>query len=62
MFKLVIDPTRCSGEGMCVESCPAQVYTRENGTVARKDAEDCMECGTCVELCPGEAIRIEEED
>jgi len=42
----------------CLNVCPADVYTEENGTI-NIDFENCLECGTCRICCPKGAIKWE---
>ncbi len=47
-------PDRCTGCGICIESCPARALARTpEGILA--DPERCRHCGRCVEVCPSEA-------
>ena len=40
----------CSSCGVCIESCPAQCITMENGKV-HWDKAACQECDTCLKAC-----------
>jgi pyruvate formate lyase activating enzyme len=45
---------RCSGCGICIDSCPQQALERTpQGIVANPDR--CVHCGRCVQVCPFEA-------
>jgi pyruvate formate lyase activating enzyme len=47
-------PERCTGCGLCIDSCPAGALARgAEGIVA--DAVTCRHCGRCAEICPGGA-------
>ncbi len=57
-LKLVIDPGRCTGCGLCYDSCPVGTIVKENG-VCRVVHDGCVQCMCCHELCPENAIDIE---
>ncbi len=47
---------KCSGCGLCAESCPAQAISRENLKVT--DAKKCISCMRCVARCPQSARKV----
>jgi uncharacterized Fe-S center protein len=47
----VIDLSRCTGCGQCVEACPFKVLSLVEEKVMR-DEEKCMSCNHCLYLCP----------
>ena len=48
---------RCSNERICLNICPAKVYTEEEGKEEIHIAfENCLECGTCRIACTDNAI------
>jgi len=47
-----IDPDRCKGCGLCLESCPAGAITGRNGEAHHIDERLCVRCGACLEACP----------
>lgn len=51
-----VDESRCTGCGICVESCPGNAITVDGG-VAVIDMDTCIRCGECHEFCPQDAIR-----
>ncbi|MHB8111167.1 MAG: 4Fe-4S dicluster domain-containing protein [Syntrophorhabdaceae bacterium] len=51
-----ISRTLCTDCGECVEICPYEVFSRDDGTVVVRVPEDCIECGSCVEHCEFNAI------
>lgn len=53
-----IDTELCNGCGACVDICPAEAITIQDGK-ARIDEEKCLECGVCVDECPQDAISVE---
>ncbi|MBM7623074.1 RnfABCDGE type electron transport complex subunit B [Sporohalobacter salinus] len=49
----------CVGCGVCVDECPVDAISGENGEVHNIDSEVCIECENCVGACPTEAIETE---
>ncbi len=47
----VIDLSRCTGCGKCVEACPFMALSLVEDRIAR-DEEKCMNCNDCLYLCP----------
>lgn len=57
--RVVIDPARCLGCGMCAYVCVSDAvrgHDRETGYVWEYDPARCAFCGRCVERCPGGAL------
>jgi NAD-dependent dihydropyrimidine dehydrogenase PreA subunit len=50
-----VDSTRCNGCGACLDACPQQAITIQNG-LAVIDQALCTQCGACAEICPAGAI------
>jgi len=48
---------RCTGCGICIESCQADAITLVNGK-ARIDHNICQGCALCIAVCPEEAISV----
>ncbi|MFZ5571117.1 MAG: nitroreductase family protein [Thermodesulfobacteriota bacterium] len=60
--RLTVLEDKCSGCGRCVQSCPIQLLTVENGKMRdnrRYDWFRCIACENCVAVCPQQAIRID---
>ena len=70
----VVDPTLCTGCGLCAKTCPNSIISIENalrtvhvvcsnkekGAVARKQCKvACIGCMKCEKACPHDAIHIE---
>ena len=55
-----IDTALCSGCGICVLSCPMDVFrlNREEKKAVIAYPEDCMLCGWCVIDCPEDAVTL----
>ncbi len=55
----VVNPKRCSGCCICVESCPygARVFDDELGFV-KVESFICQGCGVCVSICPNGATEL----
>ncbi|QYZ78367.1 4Fe-4S dicluster domain-containing protein [Methanofollis formosanus] len=54
----VVDADLCVGCETCVDECPVEAITMEDG-IAVIDKDLCTDCGTCVDVCPAEAIQME---
>jgi len=52
---LYVDSQRCTGCGLCVETCPTGAI-RLIGGVAHIETDLCQECAACVSSCPEQAI------
>ncbi|MDA8424937.1 MAG: 4Fe-4S binding protein [Treponema sp.] len=46
-----LDPEKCAGCSLCVESCPTEAISVKSGP-ASIDPERCIDCGECVRVCP----------
>jgi Fe-S-cluster-containing hydrogenase component 2 len=55
-----VDKERCTGCGVCVESCPAGAISIEDA-VAVMHMEECIRCGVCHDVCPVGCLRHESE-
>ena len=53
-----IDPYRCTGCGVCAQSCMNDVIRMKGGNAYVAYPEDCSACFACEEDCPREAIII----
>ncbi len=51
-----IDPYRCTGCGVCVQSCMNDVIRMKRGKAVIVYQEDCGACFACEMDCPREAI------
>jgi len=54
--RAVVDPSGCTGCGICQELCPQGAVRVSH--VAAIDPERCTGCGICVQYCPQGAIRL----
>jgi NAD-dependent dihydropyrimidine dehydrogenase PreA subunit len=55
---LKLETDACTGCGRCLEVCPHQVFTLENGKSQVIHQDRCMECGACAQNCPCGAITV----
>jgi len=53
-----IDPDSCIGCGLCLEVCPAETLSMQDGRAVVSGGYS-MECGHCEAICPVDAIRVE---
>jgi NAD-dependent dihydropyrimidine dehydrogenase PreA subunit len=56
----VIDPTLCTGCGVCVERCPTDAVTLDDAGTAVRHRDSCIGCGVCARFCPENAIALEQ--
>jgi NAD-dependent dihydropyrimidine dehydrogenase PreA subunit len=59
MYVVTVDQDLCTGCGACVEACPAQIFSIENGK-AVASSDECLGCQGCVSVCPVSAISVVE--
>ncbi len=60
-MNIIIDKTKCSKCGICVEECPATVFELKNYAEAACP-EFCNSCGHCAAICPSNAIKCSEDN
>ena len=60
MTKITIDPQSCSGCGLCVLSCPADVIRLDAAAKIAVVAygQDCQVCYLCEDDCPTHSISL----
>ncbi|MCK4723199.1 MAG: 4Fe-4S binding protein [Dehalococcoidia bacterium] len=54
---LKIDTDKCVGCGACVDVCPQEAISIQNG-IAIIDQKLCMQCGNCTVTCPADAVYV----
>lgn len=52
-----VDTELCTGVGTCIDRCPMDALSMENGFAAVK-LNRCIGCGLCVPVCPEDAISM----
>lgn len=57
----VINKSKCTACGLCVDACPEEVLALINGELVLEKPEDCIYCAICEETCPENAVRCEFE-
>lgn len=55
---LYVEKDWCKGCGICVEFCPKDVLEINNGKIAIKNLDACIQCGLCELRCPDYAIYL----
>lgn len=56
-----IDKDKCIGCGVCIDSCPENAISINNGK-ANINQNECTYCGKCFEACTQQAIRPNREN
>ena len=57
-FEPRFNPDRCLACETCLERCPAEALTLEEGQVPAADLDRCFGCAVCATGCPSEAITM----
>ena len=52
----VIDATKCTLCGICVDACPEEVLAIEAGSLVFTHPEQCTLCAECETVCPENAV------
>lgn len=66
LAKMTVNPARCKGCGLCVQTCPKKIIALEKNLNAKgyhparvREMEKCIGCGMCALMCPDCAITVE---
>lgn len=51
---------KCTGDGVCVDICPVDVFELQDGIAIAANDQDCIGCESCVDACEQKAITVEE--
>jgi len=54
----VVDETRCTARGDCVQVCPTDCLEMAGNVPWLIRPADCISCSACVAVCPDEAIAM----
>ena len=57
-YTSVVDETKCSGCGTCIEVCPYNAIVKNERDLAEVTAAVCKGCGVCGASCPEKAITM----
>ncbi|MDR1921757.1 MAG: ferredoxin family protein [Candidatus Adiutrix sp.] len=58
-MSIIIDPSACTGCGLCREVCPGNLLCAdENGRAAIRRPADCWNCAACLKACAQTAIAL----
>ena len=56
LSKIMIDPEKCKGCGLCQKHCPVKAISGEGREKRVINQDKCIKCGTCLTNCPFHAI------
>ena len=56
-YVAAVDQDLCAGCGLCIETCPFEAISANNGHAAVAPSA-CMGCGVCTSKCPEQAISL----
>ena len=62
MAKPVIDYSKCTKCGTCVDICPATVFKNSEKGIEVAQPGECIGCKSCEIQCPVAAIKVVEEE
>ena len=61
MPTVIIDSSKCTGEGICVSVCPTSTFEMQGDKAVVTKPQDCILCMACVAQCPTQAITVKED-
>ncbi len=57
-MKIILNPARCTGCGLCARVCPQMILQVVDKTIQVRDESRCMGCFGCEDECPSHAVRV----
>ncbi|TFF89013.1 MAG: 4Fe-4S dicluster domain-containing protein [Promethearchaeota archaeon] len=61
-LRIIINPSKCIGCGLCEEICPFGLPQRQDdGKYSINNPKECTECSACQRNCPTQAIIMQEQ-
>lgn len=54
----IIDSDRCTGCGICVDTCPTNALSTIDGKAVLVTPDACTYCTACQNVCPEDAIDL----
>ncbi len=59
---IIIDQEKCDACKKCVQACPKQILSIEDGKIEIIDYEKCNNCKNCIESCSKDAIEVKNNE
>jgi len=60
MPKPVVNKSKCTGCGTCVNVCPTKVFELKSGKSNVARPKECIGCMACENSCPEGAIKVKQ--
>ncbi len=62
MPRPIVDTEECTGCGICIDTCPNEVFDLDDDLAKPVNEDKCDGCGTCAEECPMGCVEVETDE